>query len=154
MQQLIERLGKLSGPDRECDVRIWLALFDKQIIVDGGGYRPNQRPVKYESARKLWDDTWPYWSEKHQVEGVALELGCPLYTGSIDAALTLVLPNSAWAVSHSPDAKDDYPKGYRATVMPPRGSGGGDATEHAATPAIALVVACLKSRQSSRAAEK
>lgn len=82
-----------------------------------------------------WDD--PRWHE-----------GGPAYTTSLDAALTLVPEGSAWAVSIGDDP-DVYIRGMpRATVMPPRPySGANDASECAATPALALCIAALKARQ-------
>lgn len=69
-------------------------------------------------------------------------------TASIDAALTLVEKDAAWAVSHSPDEDPQgYPKPYRATVMPALAySGRRDSTDHHGCPAIALCIAALKAR--------
>lgn len=89
LEALRDRLAKATGPSVELDVRLFLALQDKQVMVidDTAGRYP--RPHRYVSARTLWHDAWPHWSVKSQAEAAARELECPAYTASIDAAVTL-----------------------------------------------------------------
>lgn len=126
-------------PSRELDVRIWLALFDTPIMVDGGGYGPKASAPKYKQAREIWKDDWPYWGEKIEVDAVALSLDAPHYTTSIDAALTLVPDGWNWHLITEFD-------GINAAVFPP-----GNAVDYpdvtASTPALALCIAALKARQ-------
>lgn len=139
MQDLIEKLQKAAGPDRALDCKIWLALFDKQIMIDGGGYGPKATAPKYKSARAIWTDDWPHWDQPSQVDhGVAMELGVPRYTASIDDASTLVLKGWEWAVSSEQPVQSGEARLY----------GKYDDVQHAicATPAIALSVVALKAR--------
>ncbi len=95
--ELADRCEKATGPDREFDLRIWLALNDKQVMTDGGGH--GKRPVQYTSAREIWDDSWPYWHDAGQVRDACLHLDVPLLTGSLDAAMTLVGPLFYWIMA-------------------------------------------------------
>lgn len=157
---IIARLEMATEQDRALDCKIWLALFDKQIMVDGGGYKPNARSPKYESARKIWSDDWPHWNERTQVEhGVALEINAPQYTASIDAALTLVpegyrtmhageTKDGKWfwglhmdaGHSKNPTTKDGISWAHQTDSRPELFADG------APSPAIALCIAALKAR--------
>ena len=141
MKDLIARLEAAEGPDRELDVRIWLALFDKQIMVDGGGYGPKATEPKYKSARELWTDHWPHWANKHDVDAVALSLDAPKYTASIGAALAL---KPSWANCHGYDAIPGKCSAYFSLNHVPTGHK--IVEGHAATPALALCIAALKAR--------
>jgi hypothetical protein len=147
-EELIARLEKATGPDRELDCKIWLALFDKQVMVDGGGYSPNARPPKYESARKIWTDDWPGWTERTQVEhGVAIELDCPRFTGSLDAALMLVTEGCGIEIGFPTPGGNGKPWAdvwWGDDPEEPR-----QIHENAATLPLALSIAALKARSAS-----
>lgn len=127
---LIERLEKAEGPSRELDAHIGWHV---------GGWRGHICPTPesvYDGVRK----------NKLPVSG---------YTGSIDAALTLVPEGWAWALHHHRDCsgsnadpiakvsrvnwgeKENEAKFYKS------------ADGRGATPAIALCIAALKARLST-----
>ncbi len=148
LDQIIAELEKATGPSAAFDCRIFLALFDKQIMVDTGGYGKNTRPVRYKSARQIWTDAWPHWEDSCETKDLAAHLGCPSYTSSIDAALTLV--PEGWTVARI-NQNDNYTwacelrKGH-LTSFDKVVFGG---KKHAdPTPAIALVIAALRARKS------
>ena len=90
LQELIARLEKATEGSRELDCRIWLALFDKPVMTDPGGYGPRAHKPGYTPARQIWTDDWPYWNDSIQVRSVGDELDAPHFTTSIDDAMTLV----------------------------------------------------------------
>lgn len=139
LKELIEALEKASEGSRVLDIRIWLALFDKQILVDGGGYAPRTRPLQYKSAREIWTDDWPYWDVPSQVESVGMEIDAPAYTASIDAALTLVPDGQYWRVEriHTP-INEGFAMVWKFM--------NGGVEVYARTPILALVIASLKAR--------
>lgn len=120
MTDLILRLSAVAGPSRELDAEIALSI----------GW--------LKSRYGLW------------INGVELHDGPPRYTASIDAALTLVPEGAVWHVM------TDYGDLKRAKVGPP---GLPSASVYsvedrplfveadASTPAIALVIACLKAKE-------
>lgn len=120
MKDLIERLEKATGPDRELDLAIH--IVDSQCD-------PTSTYNKEHDCLE--------WFEYHpEVPGGASELladPLPLYTGSLDAALTLVPAGVSWQVTNGNDGafysfvdKTEYQKGT--------------------TPAIALCIAALKAQ--------
>lgn len=109
VDSLIERLEKATGPDRGLDLDIKFAMAGLRSI---GGYRA----VKISTG-----------------ERVEVDYLSPDYTGSIDAALTLVPEGSPWTVADH----DDNGK-FFAMVD--------DCEVLGATPAIALANAALRAR--------
>ena len=116
---LIERLEKATGPDRELDGEIWLAADPRLVVL------------------------WPHWTAEQRDNMV------PRYTASIDAALSLVPEHHRWLLDKRPYADhriDGYrcevyrQAHYYATT---------DDMPHAwsATPALALTIAALKARR-------
>lgn len=97
LQELLERVEKADGPDRELDARIWKALNpDQQVLFDGGDVR-TRRPAEYGRLADLPLDGFGDW------EGIAGHIGAPCMTASVDAALALVetkLPG--WSVVCGP----------------------------------------------------
>jgi len=124
--ELITRLEKATGPDRGLDCRIAHAV----------------KPIQFDDTYgpETWDDQqWRMAAGIYQI---------PLYTKSIDAALTLVPDGWTWECTEFDKAK------YRATLS---FKGNGAAPERtvdscdvdgkdAPTPAIALCIAALKAR--------
>lgn len=91
IEELIERLEKAAGPDRELDVAIAVAI---------DGYVLEKR----ERDRKLWlyrEESGPrYYGRKDPEYGVSGEY--PRLTSSIDAAVALcvrVLPGMYWSIT-------------------------------------------------------
>lgn len=87
LSDLIERLEQATEGSRELECRISLSLFDPQLMVDPGGYSPEQHPAEYAKASKAFGDLsgWSDW------EGLYHILDAKPWTTSIDAALTLYL---------------------------------------------------------------
>lgn len=125
MQDLIERLEKATGPDFALDRDIALATGWKHSVLH------------HEEGS---DDYW------NTPDGKCHGCHCRFFTMRIDDALTLIPEGSCWAVSHGDPDPQGYPRPYRATVMPPYGYAGRDATDHHDCPAIALCIAALKAR--------
>jgi len=125
---LIEKLQTATGPDR---------ALDREIAEAVGWERKYE--WRYSEIRywRLGDMSWTREDKDHP----------PHYTESLDAAMTLMPPESAWAVSHGDPDPSGYPRPYRATVMPPFSQKQMcDATECHEIPAIALCIAALKVR--------
>jgi hypothetical protein len=127
---LIERLEKLKRPDRELDLDILFAIF------------PKDRAAVFEGVKHI--STMTNAAGEPWFNPLADRSDCPYYTGSIDAALTLV-PEGSWY------SLGNHPRPY-ATVLsieefddpfthPHRGLG--------ATPAIAICIAALKALAAS-----
>lgn len=151
---VIEMLERASGPARALDCKIWLVLFDKQIMIDGGGYSPNAKPPKYESARKIWTADWPHWGDRSQVDhGVAMEIGAPHYTASIDAALSLV--PEGWFVANLAQWRSGAPtRTWAATLKLDPQCDEERHTSNRPSAAIALCIAALKARLAAITTER
>ncbi|MGQ3213818.1 MAG: hypothetical protein ACT6U0_18750 [Shinella sp.] len=143
LTSLIERLEKAEAPDRELDEEIWLAAIPgasrKNLLAD----HPDEKPL------------WEY----HDIERNTCFRGgiIPSYTSSIDAAVSLaerVLPGWGWSV----ESKTHH---IMACLNPEFGEPVGKhphwaaisnlssrTFEDAATPAMALLLATLRSLQS------
>jgi hypothetical protein len=139
MQQLIDRLGKLSGPDRETDARIWAEVDGRDVVgpVNSGNWA---NTYFGKSRSRPHDECFLFQPAEPNRASQAAE-HIRRYTGSIDAALTLVPDGEPWTLTGSKRGA------YSSEV-------GEDWQYAGANPAIALCIAALKSRQSSRAAEK
>lgn len=116
---LIERLEKLTGPDRDADYRI-----EKAVV------RPDHFP-----DIKMWP---PF------MVGSTFDKSIPPYTASLDAAIALVekcLPRCGYTTDHQPV----YGKHHDASVFSEQvitiGNGRGP------TAAIALLLALLRAMQ-------
>jgi hypothetical protein len=98
LAELLERVRRAEGANDELDVRLHIALVeDKQVIVDGGGYR-NERPAKWAPASEVFlRGGWTAWHD------AKLWINAGAYSGSIDAALSLVeakLPGCEWEITN------------------------------------------------------
>jgi len=116
--ELAARVEGLTGPDREVDALVWLHL-------------PEQ-------AGHAWKHDGNKKAHARQIAGVPF---VPVYTASVDHALKLV-PNGAWAegsLGSHVDRRSSLEIHKPCTYDPI-----GRAT--AATPALALVSACLRAR--------
>ncbi len=100
--RLAERCER-EEPSLELSVRIFLALNDPDVLVIDDTAARFPRPHRHVKARSIWNDSWPNWGDRHQVEGIARELGCPDCASSLDAASTL----SGWALAYASDIGAD-----------------------------------------------
>ena len=131
LSQLIERLEKAKGPDRELDALIAIKIGGAVRITTGHGTR----------HQVLWPD-----NEIAQGGDIEMLPDVPLYTASIDAALTLV--PEGWSFEVRASAVGDkgqanvwhYLKEYHAYSQ-----------RECASPAIALCIAALRARQGEKA---
>jgi hypothetical protein len=156
LSELIERVEKARGPDREIDAEVMFDLFAKPV-----GQKDDGGPCGY-----LWPEDNPSWSfgirfpgkdrewfascrNKIDRETLLIErdgalvlmnsLRIPKLTASIDAALTLLPEGYDWSLFAD--------NGSAMAGCQPASDDGCDMPDvPGATPALALVAACLKSR--------
>ena len=121
--KLSERVDAATGPDRELDRDILIAMHP--------GSRAKGRDEAF-----IPEPSW---------EPGSYSRCAPVYTTSLDAALMLVPSEAFWRLGHDGDGAD--PSEFRAQVIVPA-LGGIDAhgIAIAATPALALCAAALKAR--------
>ena len=111
MNELIARLEKATGPDRELDEAIAAACQAYEVI-------------KVHSPPLLQNCT---------VQNT------PLFTASIDAALTLVPEGWWWTIKHAPHRRGAFVSLHNHNI------GGGDLSiADSLTPALAICLAALK----------
>lgn len=127
LNEIIERLEKARGPDRELDALIVAELHDATMRP----YPP--------SDDFGWQNKWQFWTHdgKHFL-GSEAKFPVPAYTSSVDAALTLVLPDADWIIGNVNGHVGGTP--YACV---------GSLKEHfGATPVLALCIAALRDRAS------
>ena len=94
--ELIERLEKATGPDREIDALLW-AHFDNRVVRIAYGEVIARKRDSLDDVRLGFVDPTPLRSNFYGWDGEA-------YTASIDAALALVervLPGWLYGVRHT-----------------------------------------------------
>ena len=121
--ELAERAEKASGPDRELDKAIWAALGNCNHDRTGGYI-----------CLDCGKDTYG-------------EKSAPVFTASLDAAMTLVPEGWCFEVTCWKD-------GNGTACVSQYNPGDQDHTGHAATPAIALVAAALRARAQQEQGER
>lgn len=123
---LIERLEKATGPDREIDALI-------HVMLGASGFDSEWR---YDTFKENISS----WAFRNEIGRVCANYKIPHYTASIDAALTL-MPNVRWiwCVWH------EYGSRHGAMIKAPDLS---QWTCVAPSPAIALSIVALKARAS------
>lgn len=142
MRDLIERVEKLTGPDREVDERIICAVaapagaYVEQSRINGNWciYVPNHR-----GEPKLW-----------KAEGWWRAGGWPV-TGSLDAAIALkerLLPGWSLAMLVGPERTSVFVRDK--TLLDPNKI---ERDGYSASPAIALVLATLRAYAATHTAE-
>lgn len=135
LRDLISKLEAATGPSRELDAAIVLALYPEasiRLYIEG-----DTEPTVFHAA--------PLVPNKHEL---------PHYTASIDAALTLVPEGYFWSCGHNPDPDDDTPSDYGAMLCRYwHVSDRSDTSAVGATPALALCIAACKA-QLARAAKE
>jgi hypothetical protein len=98
LAELIERLGKASGPDRDIDLAINVALWPDGDIAK----LTFNHPRGFSGQEGMAWDFWHSGSivfEKRAADGTCPYNGgypLPAYTGSVDAALTLRPEGAEW----------------------------------------------------------
>ena len=124
IDNLIRRLEKAIGPDRELDVAIVYALYPNI-----GQYQP----------QCVGDDPI-FWHEPYRKQPA------PRFTESVDAAMTLIPKGAFWELNYSPTAFDrlDGRIFIAGVGSIDRGPSTG---ARSPSPAIALCIAAFKSRQ-------
>lgn len=120
MKDLIERLEKATGPDRQLDAD----------ILNTCGHQALDRGPRIG------------WEWRRDGKGIWSRMPSP--TASIDAALTLLPDGYAWTICNRPFQKD-----FWASVADPYDDGGGNPAI-GKTAATALTAAALKASQESR----
>jgi hypothetical protein len=131
MMELADRVEALSGPDREVDLAIILALGTHVLERRGRDRREWLYPVA--RAGRL-DPSFYSWGYD----------ALPRYTASLDSAMTLVDPTWFFHVSRFSPEEDGR---GQAHIYPNRGLGD-DFESEAATPALALTAAALRAHAS------
>ena len=126
LAELLERVKAATGPDREIDVALWLAM------TPGATYRTTR--VRHDRTGREWDINEP------RINGGAM-VEVPEYTASLDAALALVervLDTAFIDIEVAKRFVGGEAHG-RAEICGPDA----DAYATAATPALALLAALL-----------
>jgi hypothetical protein len=139
MEDLIARLRAATGPDRELDAAIEAMLDGPAVRAAGGDIIANEAGIC------RWQEPPPHGSGTGQWRAARLR-----YTGSLDAALTLVPEGWTWhAGRHETGCGHAYMHngkphfvGVAAVPNPTRRS----SEVRATTPAIALCIAALRAR--------
>jgi hypothetical protein len=132
-EELIERLEKATGPDREADVAIWLSQHpDRDRLWALTGIQDRLRTDRLLVSTVLRTPTeYGFWEEKHN------------YTRSIDAAMTLVHEDAFVQIKRFPDDDDRYE--FRGTAWITLGEDK-QWNGRGSSPAIALCIAALRAR--------
>lgn len=120
LNELIERVAGLTGPDREVDAEIVAMLNDAMV---------KRYPPSNDFGPK---DRWQFWSldGKHFL-GNESKYPVPHYTSSVEVAMTLVRDAHAWQLQYGGDK-------FYALMANGQGS--------SSTPALALCLAALRAR--------
>lgn len=124
LSELIERVEKLDGPDRETDCEIaWLT--DWNITGRHGGQ---------------WRDAFPQWrGDESRTNQAANNWGVPMFTASLDAAIALterVLSGQEWSVGYPDTLGSAWGKVRTGPLQ--------SIQDSAPSPAIALILATLR----------
>ncbi|SOC45718.1 hypothetical protein SAMN05892877_117107 [Rhizobium subbaraonis] len=107
LDELIERLEKAEGPDRELDSRIWLE-------TSPGVTRSVQHVVSATGA-------WPPYDIDETRDETGRLITVPSFTASLDAAVELaerVLPGCRWGVTQGDTPEDDFQGNVWPGVQP------------------------------------
>lgn len=135
INSLAERVGGASGPDRELDAEIWLA------VTPGATRKATIIP-----ERKVDGKLRRGWTIDETREACGHLIIVPAYTASIDAALTLVPEGRSWTITDPANADGNrsvfgHPSRCHASV-----EGSPNQFDYGATPALALTAASLMAR--------
>lgn len=133
LKELLERVEKAEGPDRELDVLIAQAIAKPTTMLNG---------LTFDGAVAAYPN---------DLAGIAQNWPVPTYTASLDAALALVervLPGWKKAFSHRSFQYD----GWLVTLVPVSGDAQQGRSESAALALLAAMLnALLSQREASHA---
>lgn len=133
MISLIKRLEALTGPSREVDAEIWAELHESDLRRDGDKLLArNQKPPHNEYRLGTFSPKVGFYVEPNMRPPI------PHFTGSIDAALTLMpatLKNTVLLQTSSPAKAGFGRDGKKFTYF------------EGVTAPIALCIAALKARE-------
>ena len=128
MQDIIERLEKATGPDRELDRELGFAFCGWRVVDIAGNQCIDQGDGEINA-----DHPGGMYTS---------------FTESIDAAMTLVVEGFRWVIESKEwsELRETYlvPVAYVESELPDRSK---SFRAEGATPAIALCIAALKARQ-------
>lgn len=127
IEKLIERLERLTGPDREADVRVWSWLTKRNL---------EEKLIRWLLSEGEIEEDYGRAAKKGLNCDIMVEV--PHYTSSIDAALTLVPEGHSTTFHTSAKKTQALCKVRGETVYWSEQQG-----EHK-TPAIALCIAALR----------
>lgn len=145
--ELIERVGKLTGADREVDARLWWE-FDHERAVRAYWTASTGLPQPMDEFPRSRGLGYGY-----------VVRSAPAYTASVDAALALVerkLPGWGWGVAmngvktgeRTPEGYPRYGDGFKAHVTKRNAIRTMPEIAAAPTPALAIILALLKALHS------
>lgn len=137
MRDLIERLERATGPDRELDMRIWW-LLDRKSAERTYWNAATGKP------RALGDEL-----PTSGLGVLAMKERAPHYTASLDAALTLVPAGLDWFVKHYASAGGKFGAVVTSPEIAAR-SWGDYSHDNSPTPALALCIAALRAREAAK----
>lgn len=139
LEALITRLERCIGADREVDARIWAELDGRDVT--GPISSAIWSGALFGRSRKPPHDECFIWQPGRAMERV------PCFTGSIDAALTLVPEGNFWWAldGGSVDGAGDEIK-PSAVVWAYENGPHISQRAYASTPSLALCIASLKAR--------
>lgn len=149
---LLRKLEEATGPDRELDARLHVALFDPQDVLLDPGHagKPPHRPPVYGAGSELIRDEW----SKSDWDAIAHQVGASArYTSSVDEAIVLVekmLPGWRKSVGEATDGKSWAGYLYKLEDRPELDT---KVIANAPTPALALCIALLKALEPARPLE-
>ena len=133
MTPTIKRLEQLEGPDREVDAEIWAELYDHDVRREGDRLLAKSRKRPHaECVVGTFSPKVGFCAEG------SMRPPIPYFTGSIDAALTLMpatLKNTILLQTSSPAKAGFGRDGKKFTYF------------EGATAPIALCIAALKARE-------
>lgn len=124
LKELIGRLERCAGPDRELDKQIWIA------VTPGA--------TRKKTIIKAAHGQWPDYELDETRDATYKFIVVPEFTSSLDAAISLVPRPMCW--NGGEVNEDDQPW---ACITD---SEGADYAATAATPILALCIAALKAR--------
>lgn len=141
---LAERCEKVTGPDRELDALILAEIENRDVRYDNGdrgALLAKHRSAPFDECVLGWADPG---KAARNFTAAPMEPQLPLYTASLDAALTLVPEGLIMALTNC-DADGPKPVFGKASAIVGNPDDTGEPVV-AATMALALSAASLKAR--------
>lgn len=156
LSELIERVEKAVGPDRDLDALIWVATGPATNASGWCGFALDEGwRYEYEASGHFPGEVMEFAVNSAGQRLPQALREAPVFTFSVDAALALVekmRPGYRWGVSSVaikigayPDGKTAYGEGFRAHVTKNSPLRPMPSTADAPTPALAIIRALLRS---------